>query len=621
MRFLFLTITIFAVLALFSYYLVICHRENPIADVYEFERNNLGHPKKRYPMKWWDVLWIILICIVYGTVAFIGIGDKDAPQSFCEFSDRGIYADIELPDNTQITRIQYYSGLFTDNYFLQYSQDGVNFTDECVMEQKYTNIFKWNEAKLEHPGQSVKYLRILSGKRLEMGELCIYDINNKKISPNVMKFDEGVAPLFDEQEFVPKRQTYKNSTYFDEIYHVRTAEEHIKGIPPYEISHPPLGKIIIGTGIRTFGLTPFGWRLTGVLFGILMLPCMYVLIKNMFGNTAISACGTTIFAFDFMHFVQTRISTIDTYAVFFIILMYLFMYRYITAPRYDPNMKKWHEILPLFLSGLFMGLGCASKWTCVYAGFGLGVIWLIYRITRYKEMKNEGRLKEHKKELRNNILQCILFFIIIPAVIYYVSYYPYGKANGMSGIEMFFDKDYAKTVFSNQQYMFNYHSGVTATHPYSSRWYQWIVDGRPILYYLDSLPNNMKTSISAFMNPLVCWSGLLAIIAMVWKTIKKRDGNALFILLGYLAQLVPWMFISRITFEYHYFPCLVFLVLALCHMFNSIRLRNRNWGKVLALYTTACILMFIMFYPVLSGTTAPRAYTDILQWIPNAWPF
>ena len=39
--------------------------------------------------------------------------------------------------------------------------------------------------------------------------------------------------------------------------------------------------------------------------------------------------GHILLAADFMHLVQTRIATIDSYAVFWIMLMYLFMIRFI----------------------------------------------------------------------------------------------------------------------------------------------------------------------------------------------------------------------------------------------------------------------------------------------------
>ena len=43
----------------------------------------------------------------------------------------------------------------------------------------------------------------------------------------------------------------------------------------------------------------------------------------------------------------------------------------------------------------------------------------------------------------------------------------------------------------------------------------------------------------------------------------------MFILIGYLASFALDE-VSRLTFEYHYFPSTVFLLLALCHAFNAL---------------------------------------------------
>lgn len=618
---LFLILALSGVFLFFAGYFRLFRAGNPVADVFERETARLSYPRRRYPMERKDLLPLLLITLLYGFVAFFGLGDRQAPERFCEFTEKGRYVVIELPAESLVTRVQYYAGLHTGNYFLQFSADGETYTDEATMEQQYSDIFKWREADLRQSVRPIRFVRIIADAQLEMGELCLYDWAGDPIPVAQMKFDEGAAPLFDEREKVPPEMDYLNSSYFDEIYHVRTAAEQLRAIRPYENTHPPLGKSIIGLGLSLFGLNPFGWRFMGVLFGILMLPALYVFLKNLFGSTAVASCGTLVFAFDFMHFVQTRIATIDTYGVFFTLLMYLFLYRYITAPRDAPGFKKWQASLPLFFSGLCFGLGAASKWTAIYAGAGLALLWLLFRIDRGRELIQTGRVGEHKRELISDILQCLLFFVLIPATIYYLSYYPYGRAEGMEDFSMFFRRDYAELVLKNQSSMFHYHEGVTASHPYSSRWYQWLVDGRPILYYLKSYPDNMKSTFGAFLNPLVCWGGLLAMLAMVWKVIRFRDGKALFILIGYLAQLVPWMFISRITFAYHYFPCLIFLVLALSHVFNSYRLRDWNWRPKVYGATALCVLIFLFFYPVLTGLPVSRAYSNLLVWIPGAWPF
>lgn len=551
-----------------------------------------------------DAAVLFAVTAVYAAVAFWGLGNTKSPQTFCHFQGIGQHVDIELDADTEIKDIRFFAGLNTGKYRIQFSQDGENYTEVGTLDQDYTSIFKWCSAAFsQNAGLETRYIRIIPDGDMYMGELGIYDAGGSLISSERFSCSDDAGALFDEQELIPAKMDYMNSSYFDEIYHARTALENIQGIYPYEISHPPLGKIIISLGMRMFGVTPFGWRFMGTLFGILMLPCLYVLIKRMFGGTAVPACGTVIFAFDFMHYVQTRIATVDTYAVFFIILMYLFMYRYIVTDR----------LKYLGWSGVLFGVGAACKWTCLYAGAGLGVIWLAHWILKGRDFRWGAFLK--------NCLYCVLFFIIIPCAIYYASYYPYGEARGMSGPGMYFTKDYANIVVENQKYMFTYHEGVHEPHPYSSRWYQWIVDVRPILYYLDYPKEGMVSAFGAFVNPLLCWGGLLSLFAMGYLAIFRRDRESGFILVGYLAQLLPWVFITRTTFEYHYFGCMLFLVLALCRIFSLMRENIARWRRPVYGFTGACTALFIMFYPALSGVTVPLSYTNnFLRWLPT-WPF
>lgn len=569
-----------------------------------------------------DFCVMLLITAVYATVAFIGLGNRESPESFCEFGDRGHYAQFELAQETEIGSVMYFCGLHTGDYYLQFSTDGETWVDQTSMPQKYTDLFKWRYAELLVEPQKAKYIRIISGSLLELGEIAVFDAEGKMLSSDSFTYPTGCSTLFDEQGTVPESSTFMNSTYFDEIYHARTAYENVRNVYPYEVSHPPLGKLIISIGIQLFGMTPFGWRFMGTLFGVLMLPILYYFLKRLFGSAAISSCGTLIFAFDFMHFVQTRIATIDTYAVMFTLLMYLFMYIYVSCDHDDPLLPRWKKTVPLFLSGLFFGIGAASKWTCIYAGAGLGVIWFGFWGIRAMELIRSGQASRFWKSFFSSAGQCIVFFVIIPVTVYYVSYYPYGAAKDMSGVSMFFDREYLDIVISNNEFMFTYHSGVNSTHPYSSWWYQWLIDARPILYYLEGFDDGTKSAFGAFVNPLLCWGGLVATVTMGYMALRHRDRKALFILIGYLAQVLPWVFVTRITFEYHYFPATVFLLLAMCHVFDTLRHRNIHWKRYVYTFTCLCVFLFIAFYPVLSGVRTPTWYTNtFLRWIPGMWPF
>lgn len=550
-----------------------------------------------------SALPILVIIAVYAVAAFCNLGDVRAPQSFCAL-ERGESVTLTLPETEIIGSIVYYTGLGTGDYTVSLSTDGGHYTKSGTMPQQYADLFKWKYAEFDADADcTARYIRITAGSSTELGEVAVYRADGTKIPVST-----DADALLDEQSLVPDSPDSLNSTYFDEIYHARTAYEHLRNVKPYEVSHPPLGKLILSLGIALFGMTPLGWRFMGTLFGVLMLPVLWELLCRMFHDDRIAVCGTLLFAFDFMHFTQTRIATIDTYAVFFILLMYLFLYRYFTEG------KLWY----LGLSGLFFGVGAACKWTCLYAGAGLGVLWLLHWVFRGVEELRAGEGKAFARALLLNIGFCLVFFVALPCCIYYVSYTPYATAEGLRGAGMYFTRDYFDIVWENQKFMFTYHAGLEATHPYSAPWWQWLLDIRPILYYLD-YGEGTVSSIAAFVNPLLCWAGLLSMFVLGYRTVKYRDRKALFIVIGYLAQLLPWVFISRITFEYHYFPATVFLVLGLCYVFDLLRQRG-NLRSVYC-FTALCLALFVVYYPALSGLETSRNYSwYFLKWFPS-WPF
>ena len=174
-----------------------------------------------------------------------------------------------------------------------------------------------------------------------------------------------------------------------------------------------------------------------------MIPIMYVFAKRMFGRSEYAFIAAFLLSFDFMHFAQTRIATIDVYGVFFIMLMFYFMYRYTTLSFFRE--KLWTTLIPLGLSGLFFGIGAASKWIVIYGGAGLAVLLLLSLLERFgeyrfarsllREADIEPPLTEPERSrlqlveklfIRNTLvtlLWCVLTFIIIPSRCLYVILY------------------------------------------------------------------------------------------------------------------------------------------------------------------------------------------------------
>ena len=568
----------------------------------------------RHRLDWLDVLIAAIIVFLWVMLSFWNLGSRETPQTFHRFEQE--YVVIDLGEPTNVDRVRYYSGLNTGHYALYFSPDGVDWQRQGAMEQGFNDVFKWNEAQLLD-GSGVQFMRLSAETPgLYLGELAIYNTAGLRLDPSRLSLSWSMVArsseaLFDEQDVIPDRATFYHEAYFDEIYHARTAYEHVLVMNPYEISHPPLGKVIISIGIHIFGMNPFGWRFMGALSGALILGILYFLLKNMFGKRFIAICGTAVFAFSFMHFTQTRIATIDTYSVLFVLLMFWFMYRYISLDYDTPFLK---TLPPLLFAGIFFGMGAAAKWTSLYMAPVLALLWLMYQIFRAKATKERGVFGSY---LLKTVLVSIAFFLVIPGIIYYLSYIPYAQAAGVS----IFSRQAFDIVWNNQIFMFTYHAGIEATHPFSSYWWQWVLNLRPILYYLDNYPPGSRALIAAFGNPLVYWGGLFAIIAMPFAAFRRGDGRAFAIFIAYLFLLAPWFFITRLTFAYHYFTNTIFLALAIAYVFDHLMERRRGPYKAMILaFTILSFLLFALFYPALSGLPAPQwLFQNVLRWF-SSWP-
>lgn len=605
-------------------------KENPVHPGWK-EINTASHtrtksgksfikPSQRgLPLKLADLIFMLLITLVYAGFALYDLGDIKAPVTTYDMTYQ---QTIELDFGTQIpATLSYYIAPWHDRTFRLEAKRNARDEWMSLGEIELKNVFTWQNVSLQ---SDVPLLRLtLKESQASILEMTFLDASGNVVTPvNASQY----SALFDEADLHPEVSTFRNSMYFDEIYHGRTAYEFLHGLTSYENTHPPLGKIFIALGVLIFGMNPFGWRIMGALFGIAMVPLIYLLARRITESTPLASLACVMFAFDFMHFSQTRLATIDVYITFFVILMYYFMYQYSKLSFYDTPLRK--TLLPLGACGVSMGLGIACKWTGIYAGAGLALIFFATLYRRYREYcfakKTPSKISqgishweitEHFiPNTRRTILFCIVFFVLVPAVIYLLSYLPFVDYTEGRGL--------FSRMLHNQQTMFSYHSTLDATHAYSSAWYEWPTIKRPIWYYSrvitgEYLKGGLREGISSFGNPAVWWLSLPAALYMIYLCAKKKDRTAAFLLTGYLAQYLPWFFVTRITFIYHYFPSVMFVVMM--SVYSLAQWKQRLSGKkmivVAAAYGTVVVVLFLMFYPVLSGQPVDASYVNkYLRW-------
>ncbi len=415
--------------------------------------------------------------------------------------------------------------------------------------------------------------------------------------------------LIDEQDKLVLSPTYYNQAYFDEIYHVRNAWEIANRQYMYASVHPLLGTNIIALSIHLFGMHPFAWRLPGAIASVLMLPVLYGILKHLLKRDYLSLIGSFLLAADFMHITTARIATLEPFSILFILCSFYWMLKYCMSNFY--TLPMWKGILYLFLSGIFMGLSIATKWTGCYAAIGLAIMLFTNWIQRFLEYKKDKEAhQQFFKILLTTMLACILFFIIIPIVIYCISYIP---------DKIFRNEPWTiANVWKQAQQMYHYHVNLNATHPYQSTWFQWILDLRPMWYYV-GIKGNVFHTISCFSNPLLTWIGLPAILFTTYRALCKKDIVGWYIVVGYFSGLLPWIiYVQRIVFAYHFYPTSLFTIIAIVYCINL--LNNRKMSIVVPAYLAAYLALFILFLPVITGFGTSQQFARFLAWLPG-WYF
>lgn len=618
-----------------------------------------------------DILIILAVTLAYAVAAFVNLGSLTAPQNawISKAEDEEVIFDLGASHRF---RVLYYPGIhWNDKSFTVLSGDEPDNLIPYTAKVDAGDCFSWRWQKAEpiitvHEG---RYAGIRADSiGLTLMEVLFQDADTGETLAVTLKSGKGQA-LIDEQGTLQNEPllfgmdekadmadglpvnalhpSWYNSMYFDEIYHARTAYEQLnalKGQEPsaiYETTHPPLGKVLMTLAISIFGMTPFGWRFAGTMAGVWMLPGMYLMGRLLTRRRWGGLLAMVLMAADCMHFAQTRIATIDSFGTLFIIWATYFMCRYVLMDYYATPFKK--TLVPLGLSGLFMGLAIASKWTGMYAGAGLAVMFFVSLYRRVREGMAARKLltgggktgftdrmqaaaETWDQRALWTVLWCLLFFIAIPAVIYYLSFYPVFAATHR-GLTV-------QKVIQSSLGMLHYHAepGRGMDHPYYSPWYKWPIIQKPMWYYSSARLWNCGSTIFAFGNPAVWWVGLAALLTLLLETGVKKvqaeirhqkaryDACALLVLLGFAAQYLPWALVPRGTYIYHYFPSVPFLILAGTLLLGRLIDKHSKTGRAAIIaWMALAIILFIGFYPYVSGLRVPFDWLNSMRWLPGIW--
>lgn len=603
-----------------------------------------------------ELIPFLVVLIITLLITFINFASFEYPNSTFETQIANTSIMYEIPENTQVNSLyintkKITSGVskvtvFTsDNYSTAQSNWTMKDTFAVSADYigRYLDCYKFG-------GKQANYIILqFSSEEFAINEVVFTDMTDNTIPLNVVYVNSGTISeankTIDEQDTFRIIHNNKFGMYFDEIYHARTAYEYITGEPIFEWTHPPLGKLIISLGILIFGMNPFGFRIMGALFSIGTVVLMYFLGKKVFKNQKFALALMLLSVFEGLRYTLGRIATVDSFLGFFIVASFYFMYDFFEK-GVDVN-KIIKSLIPFALAGIFFGLAFSVKWNGAYAGLGLLALLIIYfvRLTKSfidsKERVNDGEYTNYDKTLVKKypaivigiIISGLIFYVIIPFIIYFLQFSVFIRS-GQEGslLEVF--------IIQNKA-IFDYHTNLSEPHQSASPWWSWIFNGRSVYFALyDSMYGaGVYSRIHCMMTTVTCVYGIWAIIYFVILVIKylshKRkqilttDEVALmnriktpliFFTVGFLSNWIPWAFISRVAYIYHFYAsCIFMLGLIVLFLYTKCLLeRDIIYSGELAilngkkkditrgdsrLYLCICLFVvnFLLFWPAFAG--------------------
>jgi dolichyl-phosphate-mannose-protein mannosyltransferase len=593
-----LSLTVGIFLAVLIYYL------------YQIKRNPLQTQAKPFLDKT-DYLLIVIISSIYASISLINLGSKLEPNTPVRLTaTQGVEINFATP--TQIDQFYYALGYVSGAVKFSYVRSD-NQTQSITIDP---GPFMWNNLQLNDPNAKYKQITLTpeSGV-IELRQLALF--KNAKYITDFSLTQAGHMISNQKLVSIDAPQNYQSiwhsSTIWDEYYYVTTAYQFNHHLPALITVHPPLGMYLISAGMSVFGDNPLGWRIVPDLAGILLLILVYVFTKKLSLSRSAAVIASILLSVDFMHFMITRMASLESTLAFFAILSVFFLYCYTEARRHGESFNATlRYLLPCALS---IALAISIKWSALYS-----LVTALLVIT-YFEFVYAYRDSLHAKLIV--ILNICALFVVLPVSLYFSCYYPtvfypFYKNSSMN--------DFWSFVSSLQPVMYQFHTQMINHVPNGgggSQWWQWPLITQPQLVYrwLDARSN--LSSLGLLMgNPLIWWLFYPSVLLMFVHMLKVRKFMPLFLLSATLLQFLSYALFGRISYIYYFYISSVFGIMMLGYLFSqALQLKNRRLNYLIVAYVLACILLFVAFYPLLSGLPVDRGYfIKYLLWYHN-WQF
>ncbi|KAA8499450.1 Dolichyl-phosphate-mannose--protein mannosyltransferase 4 [Porphyridium purpureum] len=431
---------------------------------------------------------------------------------------------------------------------------------------------------------------------------------------------------------------HPDTVVFDEVHFGKFVHAYMTGEHYFDI-HPPLGKLTIAGVVTALGYRydpavqnataqfdkvglPFApefnvqlLRAVPAAAGALVVPTVFLVATELQFSLETSLLVASAALLDSMLIIQSRLLLIDTQLVLFVSLSLLCALK---LWRTDPLRHKVRRLALVCATAVFGSLALGVKWTALsYPGL-IGVVSFF------------GYLFPHAFLSAQECSLATLVAIMVYAFPFWLHFRLLPRSGPGDG---HMDLGFRRRLIGSDAYdatlrrrwffidflelnarMYIANKNITGKHPWETKWYQWIVNARGLLYYAKrgAAKHDPEALIYLLGNPCAVWVSMAAIVVLTlltmfqvrrrqfelpslpaWRTNTELGG---FLLIGWTLNLLPFILVERSAFLYHYLPGLLFAELALGYLVDCIPWRG---ARVLlcAVLVSAFIAAFVYWSP------------------------
>jgi len=472
------------------------------------------------------------------------------------------------------------------------------------------------------------------------------------------RLDQPHQLVFDETYYVKQAYTlWQNG--FENQWPKDSDKRFTAGAPDVFLTvgdravHPPVGKWMIAAGEWAFGIdSSWGWRFSAAVVGTLMILILARTARRLFGSTLLGTTAGLLLAVDGHHIVHSRTSLLDIFLSFWVLCAFALLVldrehsrirlaRAVAARRTQGTltlMGPWLGVRPLRLAAaVCLGLACGTKWSGLYftAAFCLmSVLWDLgaRRAAGVRSPWGAAVLKDG--------IPAALLMLPVLVVVYTTSWIGWMRSEGGYlrgwGAENPSDSwvpDVLRSLWHYHADMYDFHQGLASDHPYESKPWSWIVQGRPTSFFYESpergtngcAVDSCSEAITSLGNPIVWWGATLALFVLVVCWVGRRDWRAGAILGAFAAGWLPWFaYPERTIYSFYAVAFLPYLVLALTYVLGLLLgppdapPDRRMRGAVMAgSVVVLAVLVGAFFLPVWTAETIPNQQWQMRMWLPS----